>query len=76
MKKQRSEHNSALDALITVAKRLQGYESQFNMNSEVFYDRYRKGLMDDDSIFIDWSNDYQHYFSLRLSLEQRLKHAA
>jgi hypothetical protein len=76
MKKQRIEHNSTLDALITVSKRLNSYESQFNMDSEIFYDNYQKGLVEDSSVFIDWANDYQHYFGLRLELERRLKHAA
>lgn len=76
MRKQRIEHNSALDALVTITKRLSSYESQFKMDSEVFYDSYRKGFIADDSVFIDWANDYQHYFGLRLDLERRLKHAA
>jgi hypothetical protein len=76
MRRQRIEYNSALDALIAVSKRLSGYENRFNMDSENFYDNYQKGLVEDNSTFIDWANDYQHYLSLRLNLEQRLKHAA
>ena len=76
MRKQRIEYNSALDALIAVSKRLNGYENRFNMDSEIFYDNYQKGLVEDSSTFVDWANDYQHYFRLRLDLEQRLRHAA
>ena len=36
MKKQRIEHNSALDALITVSKRLSCYEIEYKMDSEKF----------------------------------------
>jgi hypothetical protein len=58
MRKQRITYTSPLDALVAVSKRLSLYENQQHMDSEVFIDRYRKGLMPDDTIFVEWSNDY------------------
>lgn len=64
MRKQTIQYSTPLDALIDISKRLQTYESQHNMNSETFFDQYSKGLLSDDIVYIEWSNDYQHYLSL------------
>ncbi len=76
MRKQRITYTSPLDALIAVSKRLSLYENQQRMDSEAFIDHYRKGLMPDDATFVEWSNDYQHYISLRQQLEGLLRAAA
>ena len=74
MRKQRI--TSPIDALIEVSKRLSLYENQQQLDSETFIDRYRKGLMPDEIIFVEWSNDYQHYLALRQQLEGLLRAAA
>lgn len=76
MRKQTIKYNSPLDALIDLAKRLQGYESQYKMDSETFFDQYSKGLLGDEIIYIEWSNDYRHYFALHNEIEAQLRHAA
>lgn len=76
MRKQMIEYTSALDALIEIAKRLQTYESKHGMRSETFFDQYSKGLMADEMVFVEWSNDYRHYLALRQDIENRLRHAA
>jgi len=76
MRKQTIQYSTPLDALIDTSKRLQTYESQQNMNSETFFDQYSKGLLSDDIVYIEWSNDYQHYLALRHDVEERLSHAA
>ena len=76
MRKQQVQYKSSLDALIAVAKRLSLYESQHNMDSEDFFDRYSKGQLSDEAIFIDWANDYRHYLGLRQELENRLQNVA
>jgi hypothetical protein len=76
MQYQRIIHSTPIDALIAVTKRLSFYEMQQAMSSEDFYDRYQKGLLSDEIVFVEWANDYQHYLALRFQLEQRLKHAA
>lgn len=65
MSKQRIEYFSPIDALIAVAKRLNCYEERYRLASEEFFDRFRKGLMDDSIDFVEWSNDYQHYIALK-----------
>lgn len=76
MRKQRITYTSPLDALIEISKRLSLYENQQRMDSETFIDRYRRGLMSDEMVFVDWSNDYQHYLALRQQLEGLLRAAA
>lgn len=76
MRKQRITYTSPLDALVAVSKRLSLYENQQHMDSEVFIDRYRKGLMPDDASFVEWSNDYRHYVTLHQQLAGLLRAAA
>ena len=76
MRKQRITFTSPIYALLEVSKRLSLYENQQQLDSETFIDRYRKGLMPDEIIFVEWSNDYQHYLALRQQLEGLLRAAA
>ena len=55
MRKQRSQYDSPVDALVAVAKRLSVYENLNSMTSEDFFDNYCKGLLDDSVDFIEWS---------------------
>ncbi len=65
MRKQTIEYPSPFDALIAVTKRLSIYESQQQMDSEEFFDRYNRGKLSDDTVFVEWANDYRHYLELR-----------
>ena len=38
------------------------------MDSEEFFDRYRRGKLSDDAVFVEWANDYRHYLELRQKL--------
>lgn len=76
MRKQRIVYTSPLDALIAVAKRLSLYESQHNMDSECFFDRYSKGQVSDEVEFVEWANDYRHFLLLRQDVEKMLKNVA
>ena len=76
MRKQTIQYTSRLDALIALAKRLNDYESQRQMDSEEFFDQYSRGQLSDDVVFVEWANDYRHYLDLRHELERRLQHAA
>lgn len=76
MRKQTIKYNSPLDAFVDITKRLQTYETKHNMSSELFFDQYSKGVLADDIIYIEWSNDYRHYLALHHEIEQRLSHAA
>jgi hypothetical protein len=40
------------------------YKNQRNMDSETFFDRYPKGLIDDEAESLAWANTYQHYIAL------------
>lgn len=74
MPKQTIRYDSPLDALIDLAKRLQNYEAQNNMRSEDFFNTYSKGLLSDDIVYIEWSNDYRHYLALHDEIKQRLQY--
>ena len=76
MQKHIIEYDTSLDALISVTKRLSTYENRYHIMSELFFDKYCKGQMGDDIDFIEWSNDYQHYLEIRLSVEKKLKNVA
>ena len=76
MRKQRSEYDSPVDALVAVSKRLSVYEDRYRMESEAFFDKFRKGQLDDSVDFVEWSNDYQHYMAIRLEIEKQLQHVA
>jgi len=72
MRKQTIEYTSPLDALVAVTKRLSTYESQQQMDSEEFFDRYSRSKLADDTVFVEWANDYRHYLELRQKLEKSL----
>lgn len=76
MKKQIIQYTSPIDSLIVVTKRLITYENQQQMDSEEFFDQYSRGQLSDDSVFIDWSNDYRHYLQLRQKLVESLPDVA
>lgn len=76
MKKQRETYTSSLDALVAVSKQLSLYESRRGMDSETFYDRYQKGLDDDEVESVEWANAYRHYIALHQQLENQLRDAA
>ena len=46
------------------------------MSSEHFFEQYGKGLLADDIIYIEWSNDYRHYIALHNEIEERVRCAA
>ena len=76
VRKQSIQYSSPLDALVVIAKRLSTYENRQQMDSEEFFDRYSKGQLPDDALFVEWANDYHHYLALRREIEKRLQHAA
>lgn len=76
MRKQKSEYDSPVDAIVAIAKRLSVYEDRHQMTSEDFFDKYGKGQLEDSIDFVEWSNDYQHYMAIRLEIEKHLQHVA
>ncbi len=76
MQKQRIQYPSTLDALIAVAKRLSLNEDRYQIDSDEFFDRFNQGQLSDESMFVEWANDYRHYLALRQDLETRLKNVA
>jgi hypothetical protein len=76
MKKETSEYSSPVDALATVAKRLNVYEDRYGMTSEDFCNRYEKGQMEDSIDLVEWANGYQHYVAIRLEIDKHLRHVA
>ncbi len=76
MRKQTIQYDSPVDALIAISKRLSRYETRHSLESEEFFNRYNSGQMADETDFVEWANDYQHYLAIRRELEQRLRDAA
>jgi hypothetical protein len=46
------------------------------MSSEDFFDRFSKGQLEDSIDFIEWSNDYQHYLTVKFDIERHLQNVA
>ena len=76
MKKNTIQFDTPVDALVALTKRIAKYETRFEMATEEFFDLYKKGKIDDSEDFTEWSNDYQHYLSIRRDLLNRLQNAA
>ena len=74
--KQRITYDSELDSLVAVAKQLSLFEDRHRISSEDFFHRYSGGQMEDTAEFVEWSNAYQHFLSLRSRLEKQVSHAA
>ena len=76
MRKQRTEYDSPVDALIAITRSLSGYEDRYRISSEEFFDKFCKGLMEDSVDFVEWANDYQHYITIKLEIERQLQHVS
>lgn len=72
MQKHTTVYYSRVDALVTLAKRLNLYEERHQLSSEDFFDQFSKGQLGDTIDFVEWSNDYRHFLALKLELEDRL----
>ncbi|MCY7391765.1 MAG: hypothetical protein LH647_09840 [Leptolyngbyaceae cyanobacterium CAN_BIN12] len=76
MRKQIIEYTSPLDALVDLAKQLNVYETQYQMDSAEFFTKYSQGETSDDEVFVEWAGNYQHYLALHQELETKLKNVA
>lgn len=76
MRKQRTEYDSPVDALVAITKRLSGYEDRYRISSEEFFDKFCKGQMEDSVDFVECANDYQHYIAIKLEIERQLQYAS
>jgi hypothetical protein len=55
---------------------LSKYEVEYSLESEEFFDRYQRGRISDDAVFVEWANDYRHYLALHGMLEKSQTDAA
>ena len=76
MRKQRSQYISSLDPLVAILKRLSIFEDRCHMESEEFFDKFKKGQLEDSADFVEWSNDYQHYVAIRFEIESQIRNVA
>ena len=76
MRKHTIQYTSPLDALVAGTKRLSLNENQQHMDSETFFDQYSRGQLSDETLFVEWANDYRHYIEIRRDLEKRLRDVA
>ncbi|MGF1521918.1 MAG: antitoxin TumA [Leptolyngbyaceae cyanobacterium] len=72
MRKQIIEYTSPLDALIALAKQLNAYETQYQMDSVEFFAKYNQGQTSNDEDFVEWADNYQHYLVLHQELEAKI----
>ena len=72
MRKDTIRYTSPLDALVTLAKRLSTHENRHDMTSEDFFNQYSRGRLSDDTVFVEWANDYRHYLEVRKLIERAL----
>ena len=71
MRKKTIQYTPPLDALVAVYKRLSLYENRHQMESDKFFKRYNQGLLSDETLFIEWANDYRHYLALHQEIQQQ-----
>jgi hypothetical protein len=45
--------------------RLKPYEKKYGLTSEEFYDRFRRGQIEDTKETVDWCLDYQFYLLVK-----------
>ena len=76
MQKQTIKYVSDVDALIAITKRLSSYETRYNIASEDFFNKYKRGETEDSAEFVEWSNDYRHFIEIRQKIERRLQNVA
>jgi len=76
MRKLRIEYDSSIDALVAIAKHLSTYETQYQITSEEFFNRFIKGQLEDSEDYIEWANDYKHYVMIRRDIEDQLHNVA
>jgi hypothetical protein len=62
--------------LIALAKQLNSYETQYQMDSAEFFAQYSQGQTSDDEDLVEWAGSYQHYLALHQELENKLKDVA
>jgi hypothetical protein len=76
VQKQTITYQSEIDAIVAISKRLCIFEERYKKSSEDFFHRYSCGELDDTADFVEWSNMYQHFLSIRSKLEKQIVHAA
>jgi hypothetical protein len=57
---------------VAVAKQLGRYEDRYRISSEDFFRRFSNGQMEDTVEFVEWSNAYRHFISLRGIIEKQV----
>jgi hypothetical protein len=76
MIRKRIEYDTLIDSLVTLSKRLSLLEEKYHLSSEVFFNKFSGGEMEDTSEFVEWANDYRHFLAIRIDLAKDLKRVA
>ncbi len=63
------EHALLERSLNKTEAHLRGYEQRYRFSSEIFFQRYQNGELDDRNDHIDWAGEYQIYLSIREQLD-------
>jgi len=73
--KQRITYDSELDALVACGEAAEPIRGPLSISSEDFFHRFSSGQMEDTVEFVEWSNAYRHFLSLRGIIEKQVCHA-
>jgi hypothetical protein len=66
------EKDRVTSELMKLNARLLNFERQYSMSSDVFYQRYENGELDDSADFTEWSS----FYDMRRTAEQHLESLA
>jgi hypothetical protein len=61
-----------LDELLDLGRQLLSFEQRYDMTSDEFYSRYKRGEMGDDIDFVRWAGRYRLYRELKEEIEESL----
>ena len=76
MRIETTELPSALDSYTYLVKKLSDFEEHFKMSTADFFYQYEKGVLGDQSEYVEWANAYRIFLEIREQLESQLRHVA
>jgi len=66
------EKDRVKEELVKLNTCLQNFETQYSMSSDVFYQRYENGELEDSADFTEWSS----FYDMRQTAQQHLESLA
>ena len=66
------ENASLMHDLLDLMRQLIAFEQQYNMPSDLFYDRFMRGEMGDAMPIMKWAGRYELYLELKWEIEYQI----